>query len=208
VAATVTALEELPATVREEARLVFVTHSVPLAMAAKSGPDGDRYPAQHIEAAGLVAAEVAGRTGVSLGWDLVFCSRSGPPEVPWLEPDVNDHLEKLDRDGGLAAVLVPIGFVSDHMEVVYDLDTEARASARRLGLALARAATPGTHPAFVSMIGDLVLERAAVERGQAVQRPALGPSGASWDLCPTGCCANPRADRPALAEPGCLRPAT
>ena len=202
--ATNAALDELPVDVRDKARLVFVTHSVPLSMAATSGPDGHRYTTQHQEAAGLVAAAVAPRIGREPGWDLVYCSRSGPPEIPWLEPDVNDHLEAQSAAGVPAAVLVPVGFVSDHMEVRFDLDTEARATAERLGVPVTRAATPGTHPAFVSMIADLVLERAAAERGELVERVAIGPSGPSWDLCPTGCCANPRGPRPALGEPGCV----
>ena len=204
--ATVAALGELPARVRDQARLVFVTHSLPVSMAAASGPDGHRYTAQHEEVADLVAAGVADRTGRQRGWDLVYCSRSGPPQVPWLEPDVNDHLQRLADAGTAAAVLIPIGFVSDHMEVVHDLDTEARATARGLGLPMTRAATPGTHPAFVAMIADLVLERAAAERGEPVHRPALGSGGAAWDLCPNGCCANPRGPRPALGEPRCVTP--
>lgn len=132
------------------------------------------------------------------GWDLVYCSRSGPPHVPWSEPDVNDHLTSL-ADAGVAAVLVaPIGFVSDHMEVIFDLDTEAAQTAERRGLTMVRAGTSGTHPAFVAMIRELVLERAAVERGESVQRPALSPLGPLHDRCPAGCCPNLRQPLPAL----------
>jgi len=97
-----------------------------------------------------------------------------------------------------AVVVVPLGFVSDHMEVVFDLDTEARQTAERRGLDFRRAATPGVDPRFVAMVRQLLLERAAAERGDQPDRPAVGGLGPSWDVCPVGCCANPRADRPAL----------
>ena len=100
--------------------------------------------------------------------------------------------------GAAAAVIVPVGFVSDHMEVVYDLDTEALATAKEVGLPATRAATAGTDPRFVSMVRDLLVERATVERGEEVVRAATGGIGAMWDVCPVGCCANPRAERPAL----------
>jgi ferrochelatase len=197
--ATVTALTELPAGVRGDGRLVFVTHSVPTSMDDGSGPDGNAYSSQHRDVARLVTAGVAAATGVDHDLDLVYCSRSGAPGQPWLEPDVNDHLEALAGEGVPAAVLVPIGFVSDHMEVKFDLDTEALATARRLGLPVARAATVGTDPRFVTAVRELVLERAAVVRGEQPQRPALGELGPSHDLCPAGCCPNARdADRRAL----------
>ena len=199
VASTVAALEKLPADVRDEARLVFVTHSVPLAMDDGSGPEGHAYTTQHRDVARLVTAGVAATTGIDHRLDLVYCSRSGPPSQPWLEPDVNDHLEAVVRDGAPAAVLVPIGFVSDHMEVRYDLDTEALATAERLGLPVTRAATVGTDPRFVTAIRELVLERAAVVRGEQPARPALGELGPSHDVCPAGCCPNLRdTGRPAL----------
>jgi protoporphyrin/coproporphyrin ferrochelatase len=136
------------------------------------------------------------------GHELVYCSRSGPPQVPWLEPDVNDHLEALAKDGVPAVVLVPIGFVSDHMEVVYDLDTEALATAERLGLPARRAATAATDPRFVTMVRELLVERAAVERGEEVDRVSRGALGPLWDRCPAGCCPNPRGERPALCGEG------
>ena len=108
-------------------------------------------------------------TGHRYPSDLVFCSRSGPPQVPWLEPDVNDHLRALHKRGVQGVVVVPIGFVSDHMEVVHDLDTEARETAEELGLPFARAATAGVDPRFVAMVRDLLLERSAVERGEHVR---------------------------------------
>ena len=196
---TVTALEQLPPDVRDQARLVFVTHSVPLAMDDGSGPEGNAYTAQHRDVAVLVTAGVVAATGVSHRLDLVYCSRSGPPSQPWLEPDVNDHLEGLSGEGVPAAVLVPIGFVSDHMEVRYDLDTEALATAGRIGLPVTRAATVGTAPRFVAAVRELVLERAAEVRGEQPSRPALGELGPSHDLCPAGCCPNLRdPERPAL----------
>ncbi|HET8662838.1 MAG TPA: ferrochelatase [Nocardioides sp.] len=191
--AVVAALED-----RRDARVVFVTHSVPESMNAGSGPQGGAYLAQHRNAAAYVTERVAEVTGREPQADLVFCSRSGPPQVPWLEPDVNDHLEKLAGDGVGAVVLVPIGFVSDHMEVVYDLDTEAMATAERLGLDAVRVPTSGSDPRFAAMVRDLLLERAAVERGEAVDRAAVGGDPACWDLCPAGCCPNPRGERPAL----------
>ena len=190
-------------------RLVFVTHSVPTAMAASSGPAGDAYVDQHRD----VAAEVAARAGDALGaplvHDLVYCSRSGPATQPWTEPDVNDHLEILAVGGVGAVVLAPIGFVSDHMEVVHDLDTEAAETARRLGLRFARAATVGVADAFVRSLVDTALERAAAARtGTEVvggrpapaggpQRQAVGRLAPAHDVCAVGCCPNARADLPA-----------
>ncbi len=156
---TLAAIERLPEDVRTGAHLVFTAHSIPEAMAAASGPPGDRpppgrYVTQLTEAARLVAERVGGHP-----WRLVYQSRSGPPAQPWLGPDVRDYLAELAAAGAPAAVLVPVGFVSDHMEVRHDLDTEAVETAARLGLPLARAATPGTDPRFVSMITELVQER-------------------------------------------------
>jgi ferrochelatase len=150
------AIESLPASVRPDVPLVFTAHSVPETMAASSGPPpGGLYQAQLSEASRLIAERVGGQHP----WRLVYQSRSGPPAQPWLGPDVSDHLEELARSGARAAVLVPVGFVSDHMEVIHDLDVEAARTAERVGLRLARAATPGAHPRFVSMITELVRER-------------------------------------------------
>ncbi len=197
---TCEALALLPQDLQTGARLVFVTHSIPIAMAAAAGPRGDAYVDQHRFVAEAVAHEVRERTGAAHAFDLVYCSRSGTASTPWLEPDVNDHLEGLAADRVKAVVVVPIGFVSDHMEVIHDLDTEAAATARRLGLGFGRASTPGVHPAFVSIVRDLLVERAAVESGDPVERTATGPLGATWDLCPATCCPNPRRQRPALCE--------
>nr|MDQ3344268.1 ferrochelatase [Actinomycetota bacterium] len=196
--ATLAALAGLPDDVREQAHLAFVTHSIPVAMNESSGPDGGAYVAQHLSVAAAVAQRVRDETGWQHPHQLVYCSRSGAPHTPWLEPDVNDHLEELVKSGATAVVMVPIGFVSDHMEVIYDLDTEALATADRIGLPARRAATAGIDPRFVAMVRDLLLERATVERGAEVARAASGSIGPMWDRCPVGCCPNPRADRPAL----------
>ncbi|MGW4897885.1 ferrochelatase [Kitasatospora sp. NPDC004240] len=207
--AAVAALETLPAEVRDRARLAFTTHSIPESMAETSGaPDdpargrpGGAYVAQHLDVARQIADAVAGRTGVAdRPWELVYQSRSGAPHIPWLEPDVCDHLEAEHADGAAAVVMVPIGFVSDHMEVKYDLDTEALAKAAELGLPAARAATVGADPRFTAAVRELVLERAATERGEAVTRCAAGRLGPSHDVCAVACCPNPRSPRPAAAE--------
>jgi len=191
------ALDELPEDARHGARVVFVTHSVPTAMNEVSGPDGGAYVAQHLAVASAVAAAAGESAGRPLEHDLVYCSRSGPPTQPWLEPDVNDHLRDLHAQGVPGVVVVPVGFISDHMEVKFDLDTEARETAEELGLPFARAATVGTDPRFVAGLVDLVLERAAQARGEAVRPPAVGPLGASHATCPVGCCRNLRGEKPA-----------
>lgn len=196
VANTLDALATLPADVRSGAHLAFVTHSIPASMNATSGPTGGAYQEQHREVARLVTTGVATATGEKHEQSLAYCSRSGPPDQPWLEPDVNDHLETLAKAGAPSAVLVPIGFVSDHMEVRYDLDTEGLATAERLGLPCARASTVGTSPQFVAGVRELVLERAAAARGEAPVRRARGALGPSHDVCPAGCCPNPRGPRP------------
>ena len=130
------------------------------------------YEAQLRETARLVAEEV----GVER-WRVVYQSRSGPPQVPWLEPDVSDHLVEIHAEGAPGVVVSPIGFVSDHLEVLYDLDVEARETAERLGLPLARAASAGTHPAFVAAIREAIEERldpAAPKRALGRLRPELG----------------------------------
>ena len=197
VANTVAALDQLPDEVRPGATILFTTHSIPMAMAYSAGPDGGLYVQQHEETARLVAEGVAEATGATHGWELVYQSRSGPPQVPWLEPDVSDRLAALHEAGTPAVVVVPIGFTSDHMEVVYDLDVELREQAAKLGIPFARAATVGTAPEFVAGIRDLVLER--VNSVMPDARAALGELGASYDVCPAGCCPNPDGPRPAVA---------
>jgi protoporphyrin/coproporphyrin ferrochelatase len=196
--AAVEALTRLPDEARDGAHLVFVTHSIPLAMNELSGPSGGAYVQQHLDVVAEIAVRVAEQTGRRHEHALVYCSRSGPPSVPWLEPDVNDHLTRLAADDVPGVVLVPVGFVSDHMEVVYDLDTEALETARELQLPAVRAATPQGDARFTSMVRELLVERAAVERGEPVERPSVGALGPSWDACPVGCCRNPAGDRPAL----------
>jgi ferrochelatase len=177
------ALATLPAEVRDDAHLVFTAHSIPLTMAETSGPPGNRgrYVAELTEAARLIADLVAERTGAGAHpWSLAYQSRSGPPSQPWLEPDVRDHLGDLAKAGTQAVVAVPSGFVSDHMEVRHDLDVEAAETADTLGLAFARAATPGTSPRFASMITDLVRER------------LTRPDSPNPETCPADCCGGPR----------------
>jgi ferrochelatase len=183
-------------------RVVFVTHSIPVAMDETAAPRGGGYTAMHRDVCEVVASRVSRRRGREVAWDLVFCSRSGPPQQAWLEPDVNEHLEALAARGDAGVVVVPVGFVSDHMEVVFDLDTEARETAARLGLPYVRAATAGTDARFVAGLADLLLERAATVRGEAPDRPALGRLGPWHDVCPLGCCPNLRADKPAAAGQG------
>ncbi|MTE21370.1 ferrochelatase [Streptomyces sp. TRM43335] len=192
------ALAELPQEVRDGAHLAFTTHSIPTSAAETSGPAGGAYVAQHLDVARVIADAVREETGVDRPWELVYQSRSGAPHVPWLEPDICDHLEDLHGRGVPGAVMVPIGFVSDHMEVLYDLDTEARAKAEELGLPVARSATVGADPRFVAAVRDLVVERAATERGERPERCALGALGPSHDVCPVGCCPG-REPRPAAA---------
>ena len=178
--------------------VLFSTHSIPTEDAAHSGGalfagiDGGGYVAQHL----AVAREVIAKTAPEVAWQLVFQSRSGPPSQPWLEPDINDAIETLD--GRTAVIVVPLGFVSDHMEVMWDLDTEARETAEEQGLWFARTPTPGIHPAFVRALVDLVRERIAgipVER--RLNETEIGP----WfDVCRGGCCENPRLGfKPAVA---------
>jgi len=171
-----------------DAKLVFVTHSIPDTMEAASRVSRATYSEQHRDLAGVVAAQVAERLGYEVPWDLVYCSRSGPPSQPWLEPDVNDHLEALAADGVRNVVLSPIGFISDHMEVAYDLDTEALATADGLGMKAVRAGTVGTRAPFVSGLVDLLLERAALARGEEVTEATVGSLPALRSVCAPDCC--------------------
>jgi protoporphyrin/coproporphyrin ferrochelatase len=173
------ALATVPADRRATTRLLFTAHSIPSAMDAGSGPAGGRYTAQLRETAALVA-EAA---GADLPWELVWQSRSGSPHVPWLEPDINDHLVHLAKAGVTGVVVSPIGFISDHVEVIWDLDHEATETAKQLGLDLVRAGTPGTDPRFVAMITELVTER--LRPGSP--RKALG-TVQTWDFCAADCC--------------------
>jgi protoporphyrin/coproporphyrin ferrochelatase len=178
-AAAAAAIESLPRAVQNDVDLVFTAHSIPAAMAAGSGPSGGAYPAQLAEASRLVAERVPR----ARSWRLAYQSRSGPPAQPWLGPDIGDCLADLAAAGSRAAVVVPVGFISDHMEVIFDLDVEAAQTAERLGLPMARAATPGTDSRFVTMITELAAERLAGSPGQA-----LGSMGPGHDTCRNGCC--------------------
>ena len=171
-----------------EARLVFVTHSIPLTMEAASRISHATYSRQHLDLARVVAEEVSTRLGHDVEWNLTFCSRSGPPAQPWLEPDVNDHLESLAADDVTNVVLSPIGFVSDHMEVAYDLDTEAMETATRLGITAVRAGTVGTRAPFVKGLVDLVLERAAIARDEKFTEAVVGELGPFRSVCAPDCC--------------------
>ena len=184
-AAAADAARSLPADVGDDYELIFTAHSIPETMAVASGPSGAAYQAQLTEAAGLVAAEL----GYQRRWHLAYSSRSGPPAQPWLDPDINDLLGDVAAAGAHAVVVVPVGFVSDHMEIKFDLDVEAAQTAERLGLAFARAATPGTDSRFVSMVTDLVCERTGDHASsQAAPAIALGTLGPGPDSCPAGCC--------------------
>lgn len=184
----------------DEIEILFSTHSIPNSDADRSGPPerdlgpGGAYVAQHT----AVAEAIMARLGSACAWQLVYQSRSGPPQVPWLEPDINDAMQELPAAGRKAVLIVPLGFVSDHMEVLWDLDTEALETAADLGLAAIRTPTPGTHPAYVSGLVDLITER--LDGTDPADRPhetALGP----WDdVCRPGCCENKRLGfQPALA---------
>jgi ferrochelatase len=165
------ALSELPPGDRH---IAFTAHSIPIGMAKNCA-----YEAQLAEAARLVADAV----GVS-DWAVVFQSRSGPPQVPWLEPDISDHLTALARRDVRNVVISPLGFVSDHLEVLFDLDVEARATADSLGLTMVRAGAAGAHPAFVAGLRELIVERLTPGAG----RTALGRFGPSHDVCAPDCC--------------------
>jgi protoporphyrin/coproporphyrin ferrochelatase len=195
VTAAVAALTALP----DGAHLAFVTHSVPAAMDDASGPPGagGAYQRQHLDVAAVVAAAAAAELGRAVPWRLVYCSRSGPPAQPWLEPDIGDHLRDLAAEDVPGVAVCPIGFVSDHLEVAFDLDTEAREVAEGLGLPFARAATVGVQPRFVAGLVDLLLERAALTRGEQPDQPVQGSLPPAPAPCPAGCCRNLRADRPA-----------
>jgi ferrochelatase len=185
------ALDQVPTDRRDQAELIFTAHSIPQGMA-----DGCRYEAQLREACRLVAEAVGHQ------WQLVYQSRSGPPAQPWLAPDVVDYIRIRHAESPLRdVVLVPIGFISDHLEVLYDLDTEARAACEELGIQMVRAATVGTHPRFVTMIRELIEERLS----EHPQRLALGTMGPKEDVCPDDCCVyTPRrpAGPPAPSAPG------
>jgi ferrochelatase len=168
------ALAEIPEPRRATAAIVYTAHSIPAGMA-----EGCRYAEQFAESSRLVSQQLG-----HAHWHVAYQSRSGPPQQPWLGPDISEALEALAARGAAQdAVIVPIGFLSDHIEVVWDLDVEARGACRRLGLNMVRAGSVGTHPRFIRMIRELILERTA-----GAERQALGSLGVSHDTCPAGCC--------------------
>ncbi|HEY2557374.1 MAG TPA: ferrochelatase [Diaminobutyricibacter sp.] len=184
-----------------EVELLFTTHSIPSVDAEKSGPsdrgfgEGGAYAAQHLAVAEVVVHE-AGADQVP--WRLVYQSRSGPPSMPWLAPDINDAIDELPAAGIRAVIIVPIGFVSDHMEVLWDLDNEAMETSERNGLVAVRVPTPGIHHAYIAGLVDLVLERR--DGIPVADRQAVTPLGPWYDVCRPGCCENTRLGfRPAAA---------
>jgi len=175
------ALAKIPQDRRETAHLIYTAHSIPLGMAQTSD-----YEKQLKETGRLVADQLGRKDGA---WQLVYQSRSGSSSQPWLGPDILDYLRELKTQGGSPDVVIaPIGFVSDHMEILFDLDTEARELCAKLGLHMLRAETMGTHPTFISMIRELILER--TNEGQP--RRALGVLGPRPDVCAEDCCPMPR----------------
>ena len=194
----------------DETHVLFSTHSIPSSDAERSGPksrgfgpDG-AYAAQHLAVAEVVMHEstksetdLAG-SATEIGWSLVYQSRSGPPSMPWLEPDINDSIAELAGKGIKAVVIVPLGFVSDHMEVKWDLDTEAMETSSEHDVFAVRVPTPGVHAAYVTGLIDLVLERR--DGVPVADRPAMTDLGPWYDVCRPGCCENVRAGfKPALA---------
>jgi ferrochelatase len=177
------ALAQIPAARRATTHIAFTAHSIPSAMAANCD-----YEAQLTETSRLIA-ETLGMDD----WRLVFQSRSGSPMQPWLEPDICDHLRELKTKNVADLVIAPVGFISDHVEILYDLDTEAAQLAAELGINMVRAKTVGAHPTFVQMIRELIEERLDPTR----PRRALGARGASHDFCPIDCCLPGATARPA-----------
>lgn len=181
------AIEKLEGGV-EGAHIVYVTHSIPDTMQDASAVTGPGYREQHEDVQQSIDGSLAERFGRQFDSSLAYCSRSGDPRTPWLEPDVNDHIEQLAADGVKKIVIAPIGFISDHMEVAFDLDVEAMETATELGLAAVRADTVGVRPEFVAGLVDMVLERDARERGMTVEAPAVGAFEAFGDVAPAGSC--------------------
>ena len=181
------ALDHFPAEARASGPVLFTAHSIPMSMA-----DTSRYVPQLTESCRLVAEQ----TGLA-HWRLVFQSRSGPPTQPWLEPDICDAIRELHAQGIRRLVISPIGFISDHMEVLYDLDTEAADLCKELGIEMQRAATVGTAPEFIACVRDLIAERA----WNLPNRAAIGVLPANHDVCPLDCCPAPQrpAARPAAS---------
>jgi ferrochelatase len=177
-----TALDELPADRRNHATVLFTAHSLPESMARHAPYVTQLHDACTLVAAGLEQAR----------WDLVYQSNNASYGEPWLEPDISDAIKKLADNGVKDVIVVPIGFVCDHMEVVLDLDVEAQATAAEAGVNMLRAATVGTHPAYISMVRELIEERLHPDR----ERLSLGGLGPSHDICPADCCLSGRPGDP------------
>ena len=168
------ALDQIPESRRSAARVVFTAHSIPLSMA-----ENCKYETQLNEASRLIMEAIGENP-----WDLVYQSRSGPPQQPWLDPDICDHIQALHDAGGIEdMVIMPVGFVSDHMEVMFDLDTEAMDLCKELSINMVRAGSVGVHPQFVSMVSQLILERTT-----GAEKQAIGNMPPNWDVCPKDCC--------------------
>ena len=189
-----------------EIRVLFSTHSIPTADADRSGPrdrewpEGGAYAAQHLAVAEHIMGRLADEIpeAGTIGWDLVYQSRSGPPSQSWLEPDINDRIAELPAEGTRAIAIVPLGFVSDHMEVMWDLDNEAMDSTAEAGIKAVRTRTPGTHPAFVAGLVAPTEER--LNGTPAAERPHLTDLGPWYDVSRPGDCENARLGfRPAAA---------
>ncbi|MGC0272928.1 ferrochelatase [Pseudactinotalea sp. Z1739] len=167
--------------------IAYVTHSIPTTMQQASEVTGPGYRQQHEDVRAVIDADLRA-AGMEVSSSLSYCSRSGSPHTPWLEPDINDHLAELAGAGTQRVVIAPIGFISDHMEVAWDLQTEALETAAELDLQAACATTAGIHPAFVSGLVDLVLERAGRERGEDTDVVVRGELAAFPDEAPPGSC--------------------
>lgn len=170
------ALGQLPIESRDTAKIAFTAHSIPMSMSMNCD-----YVKQLEECCRLVAEQMS---IASDRWNLVYQSRSGRPQDPWLEPDIRDHIRKIHSTGARSLVIAPIGFISDHLEVLFDLDVEARSTCDELGIIMVRAQTVGTEPAFMECVRELIEERLGLRE----QRRAIGQFGPNHDQCPVGCC--------------------
>lgn len=188
ITATVDQVRAALAQVPAGSPVAFTAHSIPNSMA-----DNCNYARQLQETCRLVAGQLK---LPAEQWRLVYQSRSGRPTDPWLEPDILDHVRSVAAAGGKSLVIAPIGFLSDHIEILFDLDYEARHLGESLGMTIARAATVGTHPLFITLVGELIAERL----GLVTERRAIGEFGPSHDVCPADCCLYQPAGRP--ARPG------
>ncbi|MEW4490049.1 ferrochelatase [Thalassoglobus sp. JC818] len=183
------AIAQLPERSRGEFHVAFTAHSIPNSMS-----DNCDYVQQLSETCRLIADSI----GIPQDrWKLVYQSRSGRPEDPWLEPDILDHIDQLNQQGVGGLIIAPVGFLSDHMEVLFDLDEEAALKCKELGVPMSRAASVGTHPDFVRCVSKLIMERLLLN----VEKEAIGQYGPNWDVCPQDCCPAPvRRRRPSSSS--------